>query len=94
MHKIFSVLKDMLLNIELYFTIIIAIGLGICNFIGYAPSDWVSSATLAALGVVTIDALRQRHNSKKIKDQLLLLNSQTASMSEKISLSHLISFIC
>jgi len=92
MHKIFSVLKDMLLNIELYFTIIIAIGLGICNFIGYAPSDWVSSATLAALGVVTIDALRQRHNSKKIKDQLLLLNSQTASMSEKISLSHLISF--
>jgi len=52
-------------NLDLYLTIVVVFGLGILNIVGSPPQAWVTSATLAALGVLAISALRrERHTGE------------------------------
>lgn len=93
--------KTILANLELYITILVAIGLSILSLVGYSPPSWVNSVTLAALGVLTYAALRSRHRSnstiteikersKKTIDEIKKISVQTSCVWEKIVLSDVI----
>ncbi len=70
-------------NIDLYLTIIIAIGLGILNLIGYGPA-WISSVILAALGVLTGSTLRERRDFDKTVEQLKSLQKSLNASNETL----------
>jgi len=57
-------------NIDLYLIVAVVFILGIVNIIGSVPSSWITSATLAALGVIAISALRSDHQMEGLSEKL------------------------
>ena len=53
-------------NIDLYLTVIVAIGLAILNVIGVAPKEDLPSITLAVLGLLAITSLGNRYRVEKL----------------------------
>lgn len=77
LHKIWSDLRKGE-NIDLYLTVLVAFGLGILNIVGSAPSTWITSVILAALGVLAISALKSEYHTGE------LLRRLTASTGEQL----------
>jgi hypothetical protein len=48
-------------NIDLYLTVIIAIGLTLLNLLGIAPQTLIAPITLAVLGLIAVSSLLTRH---------------------------------
>jgi len=57
-------------NIDLYLTVAVVFIIGALNIFGSAPQEWVTSATLAALGILAISALRNEHHSRELSQKL------------------------
>ncbi len=57
-------------NIDLYVTVIVAIGLSILNLLGVAPSAIAAPVTLAVLGLLAISSLGNRHHTDEVFDKL------------------------
>ena len=68
-HKIWSDIRRGE-NIDLYLTVLVAFGLGILNIVGSAPPAWITSVTLAALGVLAISALRTEYHIGELLQKL------------------------
>lgn len=57
-------------NIDLYLTIIVAIGLVALNILGVAPQSTLTPITLAVLGLMAITLLGNRHRIESLSKQL------------------------
>jgi hypothetical protein len=53
-------------NIDLYITVIVAIGLAILNVIGVAPQTYLAPITLAVLGLLAITSLGNRYRIEEL----------------------------
>jgi hypothetical protein len=53
-------------NIDLYATVIVAIGLAILNVVGIAPQTYLAPITLAVLGLLAITSLGNRYRIEKL----------------------------
>lgn len=61
-------------NIDLYITVIVAVGLAILNLVGVAPQTYLAPITLAVLGLLAITSLGNRYRIEE------LLQRQTQSI--------------
>jgi hypothetical protein len=57
-------------NIDLYITVIVAVGLAIFNLLGIAPSSYIAPLTLAVLGLLGFTSLINRHRIDEIHEAL------------------------
>jgi len=55
-------------NIDLYVTVILALGLAVLNILGRASEPWTISTILAALGILAVSALSSRHCLQAARD--------------------------
>lgn len=53
-------------NIDLYITVIVAIGLAILNIVGVAPQTYLAPITLAVLGLLAITSLGNRYRIEEL----------------------------
>jgi hypothetical protein len=53
-------------NIDLYITVIVAIGLAILNIVGIAPQTYLAPITLAVLGLLAITSLGNRYRIEEL----------------------------
>ncbi|MEA4907861.1 MAG: hypothetical protein GYA17_08865 [Chloroflexi bacterium] len=67
-------------NIDLYVTVVVAFGIGIASSLGYANQSVATGITLAALGILTSSALRDKHAYEESTKK----TQQTQDMLEKI----------
>ena len=64
-------------NIDLYITVIIALGLAVLNVTGFAPGDWLAPINLAVLGLLAISVLGNRY---RVEETLQQLTQATGSL--------------
>lgn len=57
-------------NIDLYVTVVVALGLVLLNLVGFAPQNWIAPITLAVLGLLAISALGSRHRLEELSHRL------------------------
>lgn len=57
-------------NIDLYLTVLAAIGLSALNILGIAPNIWVAPLTLAVLGLLAIATLGNRYRTEEVLEKL------------------------
>ncbi|MBL7184317.1 MAG: hypothetical protein ISS50_07705 [Anaerolineae bacterium] len=62
-------------SIDLYVTVVIALGLVMLNLLGVAPQTWIAPITLSVLGLLAISVLGNRHRVEELMQSL----SQSAS---------------
>ena len=55
-------------NIDLYITVIVAIGLALLNLFGVALSSYIAPLTLAVLGLLAFTSLINRHHINELKE--------------------------
>ncbi len=58
-------------NIDLYVTVVVAIGLVILNLVGLAPTTWLGPLTLAVLGLLAIAVLGNRYRVEKVLESVI-----------------------
>jgi hypothetical protein len=88
--KFANPIKTILVSLDLYVTIVAAIGLSIANLIGNWSATWINSVSLATLGVLAYNALRNRYRSNMTVGEIKKINDQTTRVCEKIALSEMI----
>jgi hypothetical protein len=73
MHKLRHIWQDIRRgeNIDLYVTVLIAIGLAGLNLLGLAPQAWLAPLTLAVLGLLAVATLGNRY---RLEESLNTLN--------------------
>jgi hypothetical protein len=57
-------------NIDLYITVVVAVGLAILNLLGVAPSTYIAPLTLAVLGLLGFTSLINRHRIEELQETL------------------------
>lgn len=72
-------------NIDLYITVLLALGLVILNLIGVAPSTWLEPLTLAVLGLLAISTLGTRYFLEKQLERLI--SAPTFSLKDRSEMS-------
>jgi hypothetical protein len=70
-------------NIDLYLTIIAALGISILNLTGLTPEKWIPTITLAVLALLAVTNLVNRHKL----DEVILQQQTTEQFTEKFPAS-------
>ena len=54
-------------NVDLYVTVLAALGIAVLNLLGLAPQSLISSITLTVLGLLAVSALGNRHQFEELR---------------------------
>lgn len=57
-------------NVDLYVTVVVALGLVLLNLVGLAPQNWIAPITLAVLGLLAISTLGSRYRLEELSRRL------------------------
>jgi hypothetical protein len=54
-------------NVDLYVTVLVALGIAVLNLLGIAPQSLIASITLTVLGLLAVSALGNRHQFEELR---------------------------
>ena len=58
-------------NVDLYVTVVVALGLALLNLVGLAPQNWLAPITLAVLGLLAISTLGSRYHFEELSRKIM-----------------------